>query len=128
MKNVFFISQLLVLIIVLITTGVGSFNKPAAPIQYEKQNILSCSPEIDDFSPKDANGKYIPLLTGWGNHSYAITTNNDSAQIYFNQGLNFYYGYHFREALTSFKESARFDSTCTMAYWGQALASGPYYN
>src|SRR3954447_3375061 len=128
MKNIFSIPQLSVLIIALIATSFGSFNKLATTVQLEKQNILGCAPGIDDFSPKDANGKYIPLLTGWGNHSYIITTNNDSAQIYFNQGLNFYYGYQFREALASFKESALFDSTCLMAYWGQALASGPYYN
>jgi tetratricopeptide (TPR) repeat protein len=128
MKNIFFISQLSALMIVLITIGAGFFNKPVTPIQYEKRDILSCAPGIDNFSPKDANGKYIPLLTGLGHHSYAITTNDDSAQIYFNQGLNFYYSFHFREALASFKESARFDSTCAMTYWGQALASGPYYN
>jgi len=126
MKNIFLPS--LSVFIILIATPSGSFNKPATPVQYEKQNILSCAPGIADFSSTDVNGKYIPLLQGWGNHSYTITTNNDSAQVYFNQGLNFYYGYHFREALASFKESARFDSTCAMAYWGQALASGPYYN
>src|SRR4030095_9189383 len=111
MKNIFFISQLLALIMVLLIPFAGSFNKPVTPVQYEKQDIVSCGPGIDDFSPTDANGKYIPLLTGWGHHSYILTTNSDSAQIYFNQGLNFYYGYHFREALASFKESARFDST-----------------
>src|SRR3954464_8774 len=127
-KIIFFASQLLVFMIMLITARVSSSNKQATPVQYEKQNILSCAPGIDDFSPGEINGKYIPLLPGWGHHSYTITTNNDSAQIYFNQGLNFYYGYQFREALASFKESSRFDSTCVMAYWGQALASGPYYN
>lgn len=127
MKNIFLLSPLL-LIIMMIAAGVGSSNKRATPIQYEKQNILSCALGADNFTPNEVNGKYIPLLTGWGHHSYTITTNSDSAQIYFNQGLSFYYGYHFREALASFKEAARFDSTCVMAYWGQALASGPYYN
>ena len=39
-----------------------------------------------------------------------------------------YYSYHMKEALASFKEAARFDPNCAMAYWGQALAMGPYYN
>ena len=39
-----------------------------------------------------------------------------------------YYSYHMREAIASFKEAARFDSSCAMAYWGQALAMGPTYN
>jgi tetratricopeptide (TPR) repeat protein len=33
-----------------------------------------------------------------------------------------------KEAVASFKEAARFDSTCAMTYWGQALAMGPTYN
>src|SRR5690348_15049033 len=128
MKNIFPVSLLSILIIILVAAVADSSDKQASPVQYEKQNIVGCSPGANDFSPHEVNGKYIPLLSGWGHHSYTITTKSDSAQIYFNQGLSFYYSFHFREALASFKESARFDSTCVMAYWGQALASGPYYN
>jgi tetratricopeptide (TPR) repeat protein len=88
---------------------------------------IGCGPGTIDF-PADATGKFIRLLPGWGTHSYTISTSNDSAQIYFNQGLSMYYSYHMREAVASFKEAARFDSSCAMAYWGQALAMGPTYN
>src|SRR5215831_16929846 len=128
MKNIFLLSPLSLIAIIVIAITFGSSKKQPTSVQYERQNILSCSPGADDFTPNEVNGKYIPLLSGWGHHSYTITTKSDSAQIYFNQALSFYYGYHFREALASFKEVARFDSTCVMAYWGQALASGPYYN
>ncbi|MEJ1238114.1 hypothetical protein WBG78_08295 [Chryseolinea sp. T2] len=74
------------------------------------------------------DGKFIKALPGWGGRNYKISTKSDSAQYYFNQGLGFYYGYHFQEAFASFKESSRFDPTCAMAYWGQALSRGPYYN
>jgi tetratricopeptide (TPR) repeat protein len=76
----------------------------------------------------DKNGKFIPVLAGIGHHHYRIYTSSDSAQIYFDQGLAFYYSYHFTEALASFREAARFDENCPMVYWGQALALGPYYN
>ena len=75
-----------------------------------------------------SDGKFIKPLRGWGNRDYPVSTRNDSAQFYFNQGLGFYYGYHFTEALASFKESSRHDPACAMSYWGQALAMGPYYN
>lgn len=75
-----------------------------------------------------ADGKFIKPLSGWGDRTYPVTTRSDSAQYYFNQGLGFYYGYHFTEALASFKEASRFDPSCAMTYWGQALAMGPYYN
>lgn len=75
-----------------------------------------------------ANGKFIGPLPGWGKYTYSISTTKDSAQYYFNQGLNMYYGYHMKEALASFKEASRIDPYSAMTYWGQALAMGPYYN
>jgi len=78
--------------------------------------------------PRDANGRFAPVFPGWGHYSYKIATGNDSAQFFFDQGLNLYYSYHLTEALASFKEAARHDSSCLMAYWGQALSLGPYYN
>ena len=90
--------------------------------------IIGCAPDAaETFSP-DENGNFITVLPGWGDHSYKVSTANDSAQIYFNQGLTMYYSYHPKEATASFKEAAKFDSTCAMAHWGQALAMGPTYN
>lgn len=74
------------------------------------------------------SGKFIQRLPGWGHHSYAITARNDSARFYFNQGLTMYYSYHMKEAFASFKEASRFDPSAAMAWWGQALSLGPYYN
>ncbi|HEV7330273.1 MAG TPA: hypothetical protein VGN63_04475 [Flavisolibacter sp.] len=104
-------------------TGTAGEELPVIP----SSAAISCAPGADgEFVT--SNGKFIPVMPGWGNHSYAITTGSDSAQFYFNQGLTFYYSYHAREAVASFKEAARFDSSCAMAYWGQALALGPTYN
>jgi tetratricopeptide (TPR) repeat protein len=72
--------------------------------------------------------KFIRALKGWGNVHCVVSTTKDSVQFYFDQGLSFYFGYHFTEALASFKEAGRLDPTCAMAYWGQALAMGPFYN
>src|SRR5688572_8462662 len=69
------------------------------------EEALSCSPAADGNIYADANGKFIRLLPGRGNHSYTISTNSDSAQAYFNQGLTMYYSYHMREAVASFKEA-----------------------
>jgi tetratricopeptide (TPR) repeat protein len=94
----------------------------------EPQYIISCGSENNDNIYAGNDGKFITVLPGCGNHAYTISTASDSAQIYFNQGLRMYYSYHSREAIASFKEAARFDSTCAMVYWGQALAMGPAYN
>ncbi len=91
-------------------------------------NALDCGPGTDDQTKLAANSRFIVLLPGWGNHDYSISTKEDSAQIFFNQGLSMYYSYHLSEAIASFREAGRFDSSSAMAYWGQALAMGPSYN
>jgi tetratricopeptide (TPR) repeat protein len=77
---------------------------------------------------KDASGRFAPVFPGWGHYHYRVSTTSDSAQFYFDQGLSLYYSYHLPESAASFREAARRDSGCAMAYWGEALAMGPYYN
>ncbi len=90
--------------------------------------ITMCGPvDFEAMKPAE-NGKYTVPLPGWGSYHYGITTSSDSAQFYFDQGLSLYYSYHMPEAAASFREASRFDPGCAMAYWGEALTMGPYYN
>ncbi|MBC7829005.1 MAG: tetratricopeptide repeat protein [Chitinophagaceae bacterium] len=123
MKNALLLITFHFLIIGLFT---NSPNKQSRGVAIE-DNSIACAPVFEDIDPM-ADGKFMVVLPGWGNHQYTISTTNDSAQFYFNQGLNMYYSYHAREANASFKEAARFDPDCAMVYWGQALAMGPAYN
>jgi tetratricopeptide (TPR) repeat protein len=85
-------------------------------------------PAVSESVRPGKDGKFINILPGWYHRAYFVTTDNDSAQQYFSQGLNMYYSYHMKEAEASFKESSRWDPNLAMAYWGQALAMGPKYN
>jgi tetratricopeptide (TPR) repeat protein len=69
-----------------------------------------------------------PLFTNLGSHQFPITTNSELAQKYFNQGIILAYGFNHEEAFRSFKEVARLDSNCAMAYWGMAYVLGPNIN
>jgi hypothetical protein len=97
-------------------------------IELKNKNSYSCSPYFYGNTEAGDDGKFITVLPGWGNYAYPISTKNDSAQFYFNQGLSMYYSYHWPEANASFREAARFDPASAIAYWGQALAMGPGYN
>ena len=63
-----------------------------------------------------------------GSHSRAITTGSAEAQLWFDRGLNWTYGYNHNEAVTCFTKAAEADPECAMAYWGIAYATGPNYN
>jgi tetratricopeptide (TPR) repeat protein len=120
-------TTLAILVLVLISIGTAFRSKPGKPRLPAMESPIGCAPPLLTLRP-DINGKFIPPLPGLGKHTYTISTRQDSTQFYFNQGINFYYSYHLREALASFKEASRFDSSSAMAYWGQALSMGPYYN
>lgn len=74
------------------------------------------------------NKPLAPLLEGMGDLHHAISTTNKTAQRYFNQGLVLSYGFNHKEAERSFREVARLDPDCAMAWWGVALVLGPNIN
>src|SRR4026209_2469110 len=69
-----------------------------------------------------------PLYDNLGSLERRITTSSPTAQQYFNQGLRLVYGFNHEEAIRSFKEGLKHDSTCAMCYWGIAYALGPNIN
>lgn len=67
-------------------------------------------------------------MKGWGHYRMPVTATKDSAEIFFEQGINMYYGFHILESLASFDKATKLDSTFAMGYWGMALAFGPNIN
>jgi tetratricopeptide (TPR) repeat protein len=63
-----------------------------------------------------------------GSHSRPITTSSEEAQLWFNRGLNWLYGFNHAESTACFQRAAEVDPACAMAHWGIALARGPYIN
>lgn len=57
-----------------------------------------------------------------------VTTGSARAQIWFDRGLMWCYGYNHEEAVRCFRKACEHDRDCAMAYWGIAHASGSNYN
>jgi tetratricopeptide (TPR) repeat protein len=91
------------------------------------KNIIRCGPDWESLK-EYLEEIDIPPMPGAGNHHWKISTKSDSAQFYFDQGMNMYYSFHIIESMASFKKAARFDPDCAMLYWAQALAYGPNIN
>jgi tetratricopeptide (TPR) repeat protein len=81
-----------------------------------------------DADPAQAAAPIAPLLEGLGTHHHPVTTGSERAQLFFDQGLKLEYAFNHQEALRAFKEAARLDPECAMAYWGWALVLGPNLN
>jgi tetratricopeptide (TPR) repeat protein len=63
-----------------------------------------------------------PLYDGLGSYTRKITTKSVEAQKYFDQGINFYFGFNHGAALRAFQAAETLDPGCAMNYWAAALA------
>ncbi|MDQ3548217.1 MAG: hypothetical protein M3439_05285 [Chloroflexota bacterium] len=63
-----------------------------------------------------------------GNHRRTVSTSSPDAQLWFDRGLNWTFGFNHEEAVRCFERAIEADPECAMAHWGVAYAAGPNYN
>jgi len=100
----------------------------AACAQQGKHAATGSSPSVataPNAAPVDTPAR---LFDGMGNHHRTITTSSAQAQRFFDQGFTWMYAFNHDEAIRSFKEVARLDPNCAMAWWGVAVCNGPHIN
>jgi len=93
--------------------------------QKAPKHVHYIEPTQQTVSP---TGAIAPRLQKLGTHIFPVSTKNQQAQLFMNQGLNLSYAFNHWEAGRAYSEAARLDPNLAMAYWGQALALGPNIN
>lgn len=63
-----------------------------------------------------------------GTHCPAFLVTNEAAAAWFARGLGWIYAFNHEEAVDCFRSAAAFDDDLALAWWGVALASGPFMN
>ncbi len=63
-----------------------------------------------------------------GDFSCPVSTTVPDAQLWFDRGICWTYGFNHEEAVRCFRRALEHDPDCAMACWGIAYASGPNYN
>ena len=63
-----------------------------------------------------------------GGHTRQISTSSPEAQVWFNYGLNWCFGFNHEEGVKCFQRALEHDPDCVMAHWGAAYGAGPFYN
>ena len=85
-----------------------------------EMSVATSAPAFADTEP--------PLWPGLGSITYKITTANERAQAYFDQGLRLAYAFNHDEAQRAFRMAQKLDPDCAMCFWGEALVLGPNIN
>ncbi len=63
-----------------------------------------------------------------GSFTWPVTTSDAQAQLWFDRGMAWCYGFNHDEAIVCFGRALEHDPGCAMAHWGIAYAIGPNYN
>ena len=84
---------------------------------------MSAATAAPDFA-----GTEPPLWDGLGSVAFKITTANERAQAYFDQGLRLAYAFNHGEAQRAFRKAQKLDPDCAMCFWGEAMVLGPNIN
>lgn len=63
------------------------------------------------------------LMGGTGKVHFPVTTKNEEAQKFFDQGVGQLHGFWYFEAERSFRQVHKLDPECGMAFWGLAMAN-----
>ena len=97
---------------------------------YQKASFsfTKCTPTKFMLDVVDTTQQIAPLFTNLGNLHFPISTKNERAQAFFNQGVKLSYAFNHAEGHRSFMEAARLDPNAAMAHWGIAFALGPNIN
>ena len=85
-----------------------------------EMSVATSAPAFADTEP--------PLWPDLGSITYKITTANERAQAYFDQGLRLAYAFNHGEAQRAFRMAQKLDPNCAMCFWGEALVLGPNIN
>ncbi len=88
--------------------------------------VVACAG--DEVPASDGERLPAPLFDNLGSFHREITTSEETAQRYFDQGLILTYGFNHAEAIRSFEAAIEIDPQCAMCFWGIAFALGPNIN
>jgi tetratricopeptide (TPR) repeat protein len=91
-------------------------------------NFVKCTSAKFMLGVVDTTKQLSPLFENLGSYSYGISTKNERAQQFFNQGIRLTFAFNHAEAHRSFMEASRLDPTAAMTFWGQAYTLGPNIN
>lgn len=91
-------------------------------------NFIPCTVANYLLQNVDTTQQIAPLFENLGNLEFKISTKEELAQTFFNQGLKLTYAFNHAEAHRSFLEASRLDPNSAMTFWGQAYTLGPNIN
>jgi len=110
-----------------VCTTAAATGQPNMMLRFAQTEVPRAEMSAANSAPAFADTE-PPLWSGLGPITYKISTSNEGAQAYFDQGLRLAYAFNHGEAQRAFRKAQKLDPDCAMCFWGEALVLGPNIN
>ena len=97
--------------------------KPTAPASEANPAVPAAGHSVHGEAFNDGPRHAAYLMPGMGKIHFPVTTKKPEVQAFIDQGVAQIHSFYYLEAERSFRQAARIEPDCAMAYWGMAMAN-----
>jgi hypothetical protein len=97
--------------------------KPTAPPSEANPAAPAPGHSVHGEAFNDGPRHLARAMPGQGKVHFPVTTKNPQAQAFVDQGVGQLHSFYYFESERSFRQAARLDPACAMAYWGMAMSN-----
>ena len=104
----------------------GSRQEPTNPTKSASETNPAVPPpghSVHGEAFDDGPRRTAHLIPGMGKIHFAVTTSKPEAQKFIDQGVAQLHSFYYFESERSFRQAAKIDPGCAMAYWGMAMSN-----
>ena len=104
-------------------TTIARAQVPTAPATEAAPHVPAAGHSLGGETFDDGPRQGALLLEGMGKVVFPVSTAVPDAQRFVSQGVAQLHGFYYLEAERSFRQAAKLDPGCPMAYWGMSMAN-----
>ena len=97
--------------------------KPTAPASEANPAVPAAGHSVHGEAFNDGPRHAAYLMPGMGKVHFPVTSKKPEAQAFIDQGVAQLHSFYYFESERSFRQAAKIDPDCAMAYWGMAMSN-----
>src|SRR5580693_397391 len=98
-------------------------DKPTAPASEANPAVSAAGHSVHGEAFNDGPRHTAHLMPGMGKVHFPVTSKKPEVQAFIDQGVGQLHSFYYFESERSFRQAAKIDPTCALAYWGMEMSN-----
>src|SRR5580693_2114116 len=98
-------------------------DKPTAPASEANPAVPAAGHSVHGEAFNDGPRHAAHLMPGMGKVHFPVSSKKPEVQAFIDQGVGQLHSFYYFESERSFRQAAKIDPTCAIAYWGMAMSN-----